>query len=314
MHKYVIERFKLKGYLEGSLPSNDTLESIPSLLAKAWQLFGNENAVIMMIVHPGEVNTFDQRWLEYNLWKKHKIRLIRRSLTQVAETGSLTESYHLKVGNDIVAIAYYRAGYMPDDYPTSKEWDARLLIERSLSIKTPNITEHLAGTKKIQQVLAQPGVLEKFLTDTEAAKKLRSCFAGLYSLSEGDLGVDEIVLKAIKESQNYVLKPQREGGGNNLYGKQIEEALLKMSPKQRSAYILMDRILPPSVQIHIIREGQLSTAFGVSELGIYGLFLSDGEKEIINIPGGHLLRTKVATIDDGGVAAGVAVLDSPYLV
>jgi len=58
----------------------------------------------------------------------------------------------------------------------------------------------------------------------------------------------------------------------------------------------------------------LTDSNGVSELGIYGLFLSDGEKVIINSSGGHLLRTKVATIEDGGVAAGVAVLDSPYLI
>jgi len=40
---------------------------------------------------------------------------------------------------------------------------------------------------------------------------------------------------------------------------------------------------------------------------------SKGDEEFINEDGGHLLRTKTASSDEGGVAAGFAVLDSPYL-
>jgi len=171
----------------------------------------------------------------------------------------------------------------------------------------------LAGTKKIQQVISKPGVLEKFIS-SENAQKVRICFAGLYSLSEGDEGVEEMVSKVLKEPHNYVMKPQREGGGNNLYNNHIVETLASLSSKQRGSFILMDRIVPPPINVHFLREGILTNSSGVSELGIYGLFLSDGDKIIENSCGGHLLRTKVSTIDDGGVAAGVAVLDSPYLI
>lgn len=41
---------------------------------------------------------------------------------------------------------------------------------------------------------------------------------------------------------------------------------------------------------------------------------SDGDKEILNEEGGHLLRTKATTTREGGVAAGFAVIDSPLLV
>ena len=37
------------------------------------------------------------------------------------------------------------------------------MIERSLAIKSPTIHYHLAGTKKVQQALADPGVLERFV-------------------------------------------------------------------------------------------------------------------------------------------------------
>lgn len=44
----------------------------------------------------------------------------------------------------------------------------------------------ILGTKKVQQVLAQEGVLERFVANEEDAQLIRSFFAGLYSLDEGD--------------------------------------------------------------------------------------------------------------------------------
>ena len=41
----------------------------------------------------------------------------------------------------------------------------------------------------------------------------------------------------------YVLKPQREGGGNNLYGEQLKDRLARR--EGLSAFILMQRIRPP---------------------------------------------------------------------
>ena len=43
-------------------------------------------------------------------------------------------------------------GYTPNDFHSDKDWDSRLLLERSKAIKCPNIYYHLAGTKKVQQV------------------------------------------------------------------------------------------------------------------------------------------------------------------
>ena len=43
-----------------------------------------------------------------------------------------------------------RCGYHPDQYPSEREWEARLLLERSIAIKSPSIHYHLAGTKKVE--------------------------------------------------------------------------------------------------------------------------------------------------------------------
>jgi glutathione synthase len=64
----------------------------------------------------------------------------------------------------------------------------------------------------------------------------------------------------------------------------------------------------------LLREGQVLEVDSLSELGIYGTFMRRGERVILNREAGHLVRTKAATSDEGGVAAGFAVLDSPYLM
>jgi len=121
---------------------------------------------------------------------------------------------------------------------------------------------------------------------------------------------------AKKNPDNYVLKPQREGGGNNIYGQQVKETIEKLSSKELSAFILMERVRPPISNNFILREGKIySDEPMISELGIYSVFLSDANGQIlIDEEAGHLLRTKLATTNEGGVAAGASALDSPWLI
>ena len=68
--------------------------------------------------------------------------------------------------------------------------------------------------------------------------------AGLWSLDDlDDPSTSHILQDAAQNPDKYVLKPQREGGGNNLYGQQLKERL--ENKEGLSAYILMQRIRPP---------------------------------------------------------------------
>jgi hypothetical protein len=53
----------------------------------------------------------------------------------------------------------------------------------------------------------------------------------------------------------------------------------------------------------------------VSELGIYGCLIGDGNTMTVkcNKVGGHILRTKPEHVNEGGVAIGAAVIDTPFL-
>lgn len=82
--------------------------------------------------------------------------------------------------------------------------------------------------------------------------------------------------KAIENPENYVLKPQREGGGFNVYGNDIKPALLSMrESEERYAWILMDRIRPLVQANYLVRPGNPvdTTQDIVGELGIFGVII-----------------------------------------
>jgi glutathione synthase len=75
----------------------------------------------------------------------------------------------------------------------------------------------------------------------------------------------------------------------------------------------MQRIKPAQNSSVLVRKGKYSLEQTLSELGVYGVYLRVQDEVVVNDCVGHLLRTKTATSNEGGVAAGFAVLDSPYL-
>ncbi|GFR52731.1 hypothetical protein Agub_g15268 [Astrephomene gubernaculifera] len=322
LHAYMASR---AGGLDASrLPANPALEHIPDALAAAAAASGHVEAggVVVMVVQPGERNAYDQQWIQLQLWERHRLRTLRLTLADIAAGAVVDEaSGTLRLGGEEgqppVCVFYFRAGYTPSDYPSEVEWAARELIEASNAAKCPTVAYQLAGTKKVQQDLAAPGVLERFTTDPRDAALLREFFAGLWSLDPVDLAADgaaaTAVADALQRPEAYVLKPQREGGGNNLYGEELRAAL-QAGGEQLSAFILMQRILPPVNKSVLVRNGRWQEAETLSELGIYGTFVRHGDEVILNKQSGHLVRTKTSSSNEGGVAAGFAVLDSPYLV
>ena len=55
-------------------------------------------------------------------------------------------------------------------------------MERSKAIKCPSVHYQIAGCKKIQQELAAPGSLERFIDDVSVLKRIRATFAGQYTI------------------------------------------------------------------------------------------------------------------------------------
>ncbi|GAV63215.1 GSH_synthase domain-containing protein/GSH_synth_ATP domain-containing protein [Cephalotus follicularis] len=312
LHRSLLKYYGGKLELDSKrVPGNSARFKFAEALAKAWMEYNNPRAVILVVVQSDEHNMYDQHWLCALLREIHGIATIRKTLAEIDTEGELLPDGTLLVGGQAIAVIYFRAGYAPTDYPSESEWRARLFMEESSSIKCPSISYHLAGTKKIQQELAKPNLLERFLDNKEDIAKVRKCFTGLWSLDDLD-----IVRKAIEKPELFVMKPQREGGGNNIYGDDVRENLLRLQKdktEEDAAYILMQRIFPTVSPTFLMRDGICHKDHAISELGIYGAYLRNKDKVLMNDQCGYLMRSKVSSSNEGGVAAGFAVLDSIYL-
>ena len=165
----------------------------------------------------------------------------------------------------------------------------------------------------MQETLTRPGVLERFLAPSEGAEAVRDSWVGMWSLdADGGKGADE----AVRRAQELVLKPQREGGGNNVYRGSIPPFVAGLPQQERVAWIAMELIRPPrGVSAYLVRpEAGRVRARAMSELGVFGWALFGEGREVREEQVGWLVRTKADDVDEGGIAAGFSVLDSFLLV
>lgn len=327
-----------------NMPTNKALYTLASGIAQAHQHYVTKTRLsftaspsVLFVVQPDERNSFDQRAIEYALEAEHGISVLRASLEELHTAASIHGSQRVLVVHSPraaspieISVVYFRAGYSPSDYPSDGAWLARHIMERSLAIKCPTIALQLAGAKKVQQVLAEPQVLERFVgPDSDA---LRSTFTQLWPMDRSALGQEAVSL-ARRSPEKYVLKPQREGGSNNIYKTDIPPALDFMEQRdaerakrgedssvaEREAYILMSLIQTPQHRgALMLRAGQGDTASlvtdTVSELGMYGTVLFGDNEVLSEHSDGFLLRTKGSDSNEGGVAVGYSVIDTPLLV
>ncbi len=151
---------------------------------------------------------------------------------------------------------------------------------------------------------------------------MRATFAAIYPLDDTAAGKHAIEIATnAEEARGYVLKPQREGGGNNIYGQKIPPFIKSLGDdsKKYRGHILMELIEPPALRNSIFRNGEVTSGEVIGELGWYGVCLWQtseaiaGPKILENWEAGYLLRTKGRESEEGGVAAGYGAVDSACL-
>lgn len=318
---------------QDSVPESQSVPGLALGLAKGHQAYGESRdgrqTCVIFLVQDTERNVFDQRHLEYELNSAHGIKTFRLPFSRVTTDTKVDSERKLVYYPPQtphrayeVTLVYLRAGYAPTEYASQADWDARLHIERSAAIKCPSILTHLAGSKKVQQVLATPHSphLARFMQNESDAAEVRKTFAPIYPLDESEAGLEARKLATNPETAvKYVLKPQREGGGNNVYRKAIPGFLKDLPESHWPAYILMEMIEPPAQSNVIFRNGQLMEGGVICELGAYGTCLwrqeENGRREVLENDGaGYLLRTKGDSSEEGGVAAGFGCVDSCCLI
>lgn len=311
-HRHILKSLGVTASDE-QLPECKTAKNLANGLLEAWSAYNNKKAAILFVVEEETYNVSDQRLLEHSIQKsKLSVQVMRRRFSELHTCK--VDGGNLFVDGVEIAVVYYRTAYAPEQMD-AQSWEVRLRIELSRAIKCPSVQYHLAGTKKVQQVLAQPGVLDRFFTNKGITDSVRATFTGLYSLDLTPEG-HKAALEGINNPNKYVLKPQREGGGNNVYGEDVRTKLEELGrTKAREGYILMELIEPPVTTNYIVRPGGVMEPHSiVSELGIFGVILGDQDDILHNSEAGHILRTKANGTSEGGICAGFAALDGVYLV
>ncbi|KAI5957174.1 GSH2 [Candida jiufengensis] len=316
-------KYNFKYYDDENLPISDSISKIAQGLAQGNYYYNdkqdNTDTIVLFVVQPNERNCFDQRLIEYELFNKHKIKSFRATLEEIEDVITINDDKaYIKSTMDEISVVYYRSGYGPSDYeinPT-KTWNSRLKLEKSKAIKCPSVLTQLSGSKKIQQLLTNHEILQKILPNitNDDFKELISTFVNIYPFDDSELGAKAKEL-AFEQPENYVLKPQREGGGNNIYKKNIPDFLKSIPEKEWGAYILMELIVPKTFKNKIMRNNEIYNENIISELGIFGnILFNESTGEILeNENSGWLLRSKFETSDEGGVAAGFGCVDNIYL-
>ncbi len=306
LHKNLFEQNNLPAVIQ-----NNPLDAVVDAFAHAVKNYGISDCVMLVVVQPDEKNIFDQLGLEQHLWVKYRIATVRKTLTEIHTDGKLRQG-HLVVDGKTVAVSYYRAGYTPDDFPAQEAFKGRQLIEASSTIQVPDLAMQLSGMKKIQQVLTKKEVLADFVSAENSGRFLKT-FAKMHTLDEiintpeGEVSAAEWISK---HADDYVLKPQREGGGNNYFGSDILKLLPTIKKEEQKAYILMEKIQAvPHPSLQVVNE-QAETLNCVSEIGRYGICFAENGEVKNNLDAGYLVRTKAKNVNEGGVCAGFACLNT----
>ena len=294
------------------LPTRPGEEQV-RVLHQAWQLFGDPEARVLFLLPPGERGVFDQLTLASALVIEHGVPLLRATMEELGREGELR-------GGDLwfrgrrVAMGYFRGGYAPPHYETSASWNARRLLEASSALSVPSIPAQLANMKRIQGLLTSPETLRRYLPAAEA-EAVAATFVGMASPYEtitwrGQRGVARDL--ALAHPDEWVLKPQREGGGNNLYGTEMVRRLETLRPEEDPAFLLMEFIRPAPFHSARLVENQLVEGPCLTEFGVYGAYLCDPgavEAPRLDEDLGYLLRTKDQDSREGLVIGGFAALD-----
>lgn len=205
-----------------------------------------------------------------------------------------------------------------------------------MAIKCPSIDGQLATFKKFQQSLSNEKLLHRVMCAKECslgkstmdqAKEIAPLFTGIWELEclaqeDTECEAYSKVQEAIANPSMFVLKPQKEGGGNNFFDADLKAALTDpLRREELRTYILMERIFPPQMLAHHFREGKHLRATSMSEIGFYSTIFArndrknrDNQQILVNETFGTLLRTKGSHSNEGGVNSGFSVIDKPFVV
>lgn len=338
MHRHLdrIQDSNNDGHISKLPLKNESILNVVSMLGEAHRLYSptiprQQPACILMIVQPYNFNIADERPIEYSLWDKGIpcFRCIWNSVltqTTLADDRTLLFRPSICSSEFEVSVIYFRAGFETHEYDDAGK-ATRLRLEVSRAIKCPDVLTHLTTFKIVQQALTAPEIVKKFLSSRcEDIKRVLETFMPMHLLDSSNEGLEmRRIAKNPNDAVKYVLKPNLEGGGHNIYRKDIPQFLANVPEDIWHNYILMRLIEPPATSGTLMIGDGVYEGEVVSELGIFAtvIWRKQAAREshhtttleiLMNKAAGWSFKSKPRPVDEMSVAKGYGCFDSPELV
>lgn len=133
------------------------------------------------------------------------------------------------------------------------------MLANSNTTCIPDLTYEILNMKRIQCELSKPEVMRKYLNEEEAHILQRSMtqVKELSTLSEQEY--NSLLISVKQNPEQWILKPNREGGGNNMFGASLIPVLESLSIEERKGYILHEKIDSKFYDNYSINSDQILT-------------------------------------------------------
>lgn len=95
LHELTLKQAGLRD-LAAQLPPNKALPNLAQAIVNAWDIYGNNSAIIIFIVTESENNIFDQRTLGFKILELQPDVVVKRyTLSQIDELGDVDDDGNL---------------------------------------------------------------------------------------------------------------------------------------------------------------------------------------------------------------------------
>ena len=157
------------------------------------------------------------------------IKVKRTTVQDMYEHISKDEKGDLYYDKQLVSFVYYRSGYRLVHFEINGDaelgWKMKEDIQVSNAYTIPPVSMELINQKRMQTQFSKIDVLRKYLPE-ESALEVQKCFVKEWDFDGISQENYEKIVNMIKDKpEDYILKPNAEGGGNNFFGK---DALQKL--------------------------------------------------------------------------------------
>ena len=277
-----------------------------------------KDSIIVFVVQKIETNLFDQYSISEELYNKYKILSKRLTLNEIKKNCVQDDQGNLTIDGKLISMFYFRAAYCESDFPDEESWQGRELIELSTAIKIPDINTFLTTFKIFQYELSKPQIMMHYCNNDLIINDLLRFFGGIYYIKDMDQEKQKELFSQIKADPNkYILKPMREGGGNNITGDKLKELIPEEGNEPNDLLkvsVIVDKIDAAVHESIVLRNEKINIQNSISEFSIYGIILTNENNLVMNKSVSFLVRTKNKDEVEGGIMEGAGAVDLPCLL